>query len=81
VEQDQLLFVPMLSHQDLSDAPIPQRRGGSGPTGVTYFKIYNFVAAVCTITYKSLYYPIDFTSSRRSETAAIPRVCTSMRWT
>jgi len=49
VAQDQLLFVPMLSHQDLSDAPTPQRRGGSGPTGVTYFNVYTIVAAVRTL--------------------------------
>ncbi|KAF8236293.1 L-ascorbate oxidase [Tricholoma matsutake] len=46
VEQDQLLFVPMLSHQVLADSSQPQRRGGSGPSGVNYFKEYTIVAAV-----------------------------------
>jgi hypothetical protein len=49
VQQDQLLFVPMLSHQVLIDTPTVQRRGGFGPSGVNYLKAYTIVAAVCPI--------------------------------
>jgi hypothetical protein len=49
VQQDQLLFVPTLSHQALIDVPVVQRRGGTGPTGVAYYKVYTIVAAVCLI--------------------------------
>ena len=76
VAQDQLLFVPMLSNQVLTDMPTPQRRGGSPPTGVSYFKTYTIVAAVCNIllpTHLSMFIELLV---RRSGMAATRLACT-----